>query len=111
VDVESTAVAKIFGLEPPGKNDVELILEFGKICRESSRNDTTHLVIHCLAGVSRSPGAAYAIICMLLGPGSEKAAFDHLLKIRSCASPNRLMVQYADQILRRNGAMIEAAEY
>jgi len=108
VDVESKAMAKIFGLDPPGKNDVKLILEFGKMCLESSRNCETHLVIHCLAGVSRSPGAAYAIMCMLLGPGHEQAAFDHLMNIRSCASPNRMIVKYADQILGRNGAMIQA---
>ncbi len=108
VDVETKAMAAAFGLAPPGKNDVKLILEFGKMCLESSRTAETHLVIHCLAGISRSPAAAYAILCLLLGPGCEQAAFAHLMEIRPCASPNRLVVKYADAILGRNRKMIEA---
>ena len=108
VDVESKRMAAIFGVEPPDKNDVKLILEFGDMCLANSRSSETHLLIHCLAGVSRSSAAAYAIICKLLGAGCEVAAYKHLLHIRPCASPNGLVVKYADQLLDRNGAMIQA---
>jgi len=107
-DVESREMAVLFGLEPPGKNDLRLILEFGTLCRENSRSRETHLVIHCLAGVSRSPAAAYAILCLLGGPGCEQTAFEHLMVLRPCASPNRLMVKYADSLLGRHGRMIAA---
>lgn len=108
VDFESKKMAALFGLTPPAKDDVELILEFGEMCLASSQTTKTHLLIHCLAGVSRSTAAAYTIICKLLGPGREEAAFDLLLKIRPCASPNRLIVKYADQLLERKGAMIKS---
>ena len=100
-------MALVYGLPAPTKEDVELILKFGDVCRTASNTQTTHLVIHCLAGVSRSTAAAYAIFCMLLGPESEERAFVHLIKIRSCASPNRLVVKYADELLGRNGKMIK----
>lgn len=106
VDFESEKMAALFGVTPPAKNDVELLLEFGEICLASSRTGNTHLLIHCLAGVSRSTAAAYALICQMLGSGSEEAAFKHILKIRPCASPNRLVIKYADQLLERKGAMI-----
>ncbi|MFA7173901.1 MAG: protein-tyrosine-phosphatase [Kiritimatiellia bacterium] len=106
VDFESKKMAAIFGATPPAKRDAELILELGDTCLTTSRTCNTHLLIHCLAGVSRSTAAAYAIICKLLGPGSEEVAFEHLLDIRPCASPNRLVVKYADQLLNRKGAMI-----
>ena len=106
-DVESKTMALVYGLPAPTKEDAELILEFGDMCRTASRTQATHLVIHCLAGVSRSTAAAYAIFCMLLGPGAEERAFSHLIKIRSCASPNRLIIKYADELLGRNGKMIK----
>ncbi|MDD2597724.1 MAG: protein-tyrosine-phosphatase [Kiritimatiellae bacterium] len=109
VDFESKKMAAIFGATPPAKKDVALILELSEMCLANSRTCDTHLLIHCLAGVSRSTAAAYAIICKLLGPGYEEAAFEYLLNIRPCASPNRLVVKYADQLLNRKGAMVKAA--
>jgi len=106
VDVESKTMAFAFGLVPPQRLDVEEILEFGNECLKASRVGGVHLVIHCLAGVSRSPAAAYAIMCMLDGAGCEQAAFEHLMHIRPCAVPNRLIVKYADAILGRQGAML-----
>ena len=106
-DVESKTMALLYGLPAPAKEAVELILEFGDMCRTASRTQAVHLVIHCLAGVSRSTAAAYAIFCMLLSPGAEERAFAHLIKIRPCASPNKLIVKYADELLGRNGKMIK----
>ncbi len=107
-DVESKTTAYAFGVEAPGEEDVKGILDFGKECLIASLNGRVHLVVHCLAGVSRSPAAAYVIMCMLLGPGCEQEVFDYLLRIRDCAWPNKLMVKYADHILKRNKAMIKA---
>ncbi len=107
-DVESRSAAYAFGVEAPAKEDLEEIFEFAKECLEATHKGRVHLVIHCLAGVSRAPAVTYAIMCMLLGPGCEGEVLDYLLKIRSCAWPNRLIVKYADQILGRNKAMIKA---
>jgi predicted protein tyrosine phosphatase len=103
LDVEDRASARIFGVDPPTKEDVSAILIFGNECLQASRSAPVHLVIHCLAGVSRSPAAAYAIMCMLLGAGREREIFEYLLEIRPCAFPNRLMVRYADELLKRIG--------
>ncbi len=99
-DVDSRIMARAYGVAAPTRSDVEGILAFGRACLEASHRGAVHLVIHCMAGVSRSPAAAYAIVCMLLGPGSEQQALDYVLQIRPCAYPNRLMVKYADQILK-----------
>ena len=107
-DVESRSTAFAFGVAAPEKEDVKAILDFGNECFKASLDGRVHLVIHCLAGVSRSPAAAYAIMCMLLGPGCEGEVIEYLLKIRSCAWPNTLIVKYADEILERNKAMIRA---
>ena len=106
VDVESKTMAVAFGLVAPQRLDVEEILEFGNECLAASHKGGVHLVIHCLAGVSRSPAAAYAIMCMLNGAGCERTAFEYLMHIRHCAAPNRLIVKYADELLGRQGAMI-----
>lgn len=65
------------------------------------------LLIHCWAGISRSSAAAYAIACDR-NPGFE-ADIAHELRRRSpVVTPNRLMVQLADDLLGRDGAMVEA---
>ena len=67
------------------------------------------LVIHCLAGVSRSPAAALVALA-LDAPGREAEAA-HLLRAASpFASPNRLLVSLADQVLGRNGALVAALD-
>jgi predicted protein tyrosine phosphatase len=65
------------------------------------------LLIHCWAGISRSSAAAYAIACYR-NPGFEADIADELRRRSPVVTPNRLMVQLADDLLGRNGAMIDA---
>lgn len=67
-----------------------------------------YLLVHCAVGVSRSTAITFATLCYHAGPGFETDCFRALKQIRPSASPNPLIVEYADELLGRNGVMIEA---
>lgn len=68
------------------------------------------LVIHCLAGISRSSASAFIVACTLNDKAAE-ATIAHTIRIASkTAHPNALMIRLADDILDRNGRMIAAIE-
>lgn len=89
---------------PPGHADVLGCIEYAHSIPEGS-----HLLIHCMAGISRSTAIALTIITEFYGPGSERDAALNVQAIRSIANPNRLILQIADDILRRRGAITAAA--
>ena len=69
------------------------------------------LLIHCLAGYSRSPATAFIGHCMMLGYGKEHEAMKET--VESCElgddiCPNDLIVAIADSLLGRDGQMINA---
>jgi predicted protein tyrosine phosphatase len=67
------------------------------------------LVIHCLAGISRSPAAALIALAHD-ARGREREAASLLRKAAPFARPNRLLVQLADSALRRGGALVAALD-
>ncbi|WP_454760023.1 tyrosine phosphatase family protein [Caulobacter segnis] len=67
---------------------------------------TPTLLIHCFAGVSRSTAAAYILACA--HGGDEQGLAAQLRTLCPEATPNALMVDLADTILRRDGAMSRA---
>ncbi len=88
---------------PPGKHHVDQLIAFGR-----GWDAQSPMLVHCWAGVSRSMAAAYTLLCDRLGPGSERD-IARSLRIRAPhAWPNALMVRYADDILGREGRMVEA---
>jgi predicted protein tyrosine phosphatase len=66
------------------------------------------VLLHCHAGISRSTAAAFILVAVLLGAGRESEALDHVFRARPVASPNLRMIEIADRLLRRNGAMLQA---
>ena len=80
------------------------ILQFG-----AGLDPDDAVLVHCLAGVSRSAGAAYALACQYAPPGMEDAALRLLVSQHSWIKPNRRVVAFADEILRRDGRMNAAA--
>ena len=66
------------------------------------------LVIHCYAGVSRSPAAAFIAACALAPHRPEIELAQALRKASPTATPNRRLVALADQRLNRQGRMNEA---
>jgi predicted protein tyrosine phosphatase len=83
-------------------NDVGRILDFGRAL--AARGDATHLLVHCMAGVSRSTAAA-AILMAQDNAGREDDVFDALTKVRPRAWPNSRMIALADRMLDRRGAL------
>jgi len=97
-------VEPMAGLTAPDRDVMQAVLDFGR--------NTLHqraLLIHCWAGISRSSAAAYAIACGR-NPGFERDIAIELRRRSPSATPNRLMVRLADDLLARGGRMIEAVE-
>lgn len=86
----------------PEVAQIKRILEIGRQFRGK------RLMVHCFQGQSRSAGAALAILADRLGAGREKDAVDELLKICPMAVCNRVVLQHADQLLSRDGAIMGA---
>ncbi len=92
------------GLTAPDRDMMQAVLDFG---RESERQRA--LLIHCWAGISRSSAAAFAIACDR-NPRFERDIATELRRRSPSATPNRLMVRLADDLLQRDGRMIEAID-
>ena len=88
----------------PARFHVEELVQFLR-----SSPPRAPLLIHCLAGVSRSPAAALVALA-LETPGREREAAHALRKAGPFVSPNRLIVELADRALERRGALVAARE-
>lgn len=64
-------------------------------------------LVHCAMGISRSTAAAYILLCVIAGPGGEERALGAVLEAQPWAHPNRSLVEHADGLLRRGGAMVK----
>jgi len=85
--------------------DIRKILEFVKPCGEEQQ-----LLVHCRAGIARSPAVAYAALCQAVGSGSEHACLRHIFALRPMAEPDREIIWVADGLLQRGLAMVDACE-
>ena len=90
------------GLIMPDAALIDSVLDFGR-----ARADEAPLLIHCWAGISRSSAAAYILACDR-HPGRESEIAEALRARAPFATPNRLMVALADDLLGCNGAMVDA---
>jgi predicted protein tyrosine phosphatase len=90
-------------LVPPGRTHVEKLLEFA-----SSWDRSKPLVVHCLAGISRSTAAAYIIAAALAPERDESELAQALRKASPSATPNIRLIAIADELLGRNGRMVSA---
>ncbi len=66
------------------------------------------LLFHCWAGISRSTAAAYIAACTLAPEKDEQELAHALREAAPSATPNARFVALADDILGRQGRMIEA---
>jgi predicted protein tyrosine phosphatase len=96
-------IMPVDGFVAPQRDHVEQVLDFGRRWDRASP-----LVIHCYAGISRSTASAFAIACAL---NPERKEIDIARRIRKdspTAHPNRLIVGHADDLLGRQGRMLDA---
>lgn len=68
------------------------------------------ILVHCNRGVSRSTAAAYLILCMIEPTTSEAALMKRLRLAAPHADPCPLLVNYADELLGRDGRMTDALD-
>ncbi|CAA9336539.1 MAG: Protein tyrosine phosphatases [uncultured Microvirga sp.] len=68
------------------------------------------LVIHCYAGVSRSTAAAFIAACALAPHRPEADIARALRQASPIATPNRRLVAVADDLMGREGRMVEAID-
>lgn len=93
------------GYIPPVAADILTIIKIAE------RWDQKHpLLIHCQMGISRSTAAAFITACSLLPKNDELQLALLLRKLSPSATPNKLMIALADNILNRDGRMIKAIE-
>jgi predicted protein tyrosine phosphatase len=93
------------GHTPPCAADAEKLIGFLE-----SWDRQQPMLIHCWAGISRSTAAAYTALCMFRPTADEEELALELRQASPSATPNRLIVSLADQVLGRQGRMVKAIE-
>jgi predicted protein tyrosine phosphatase len=99
----SDILQPIDGRTCPRREQVESLIAFVR-----DWNHRGSLLIHCLAGVSRSTAAAYIALCALNEDVPELDIARRLRHASPTATPNRLLVSFGDEALSRGGRMLEA---
>ena len=93
------------GYETPNHAHVEQLIEF-----ISNWPQTSPMLIHCWAGISRSTAAAYITLCVN-NPDDDEAHLARILrKAAPSATPNMMITHLADRILGREGRMSNAID-
>lgn len=68
------------------------------------------ILIHCNRGVSRSTAAAFIIMCIREPQTPEHELMKRLRSVAPHADPCPLLINYADEILGRDGRMTDAVD-
>ncbi|MCP8939054.1 tyrosine phosphatase family protein [Alsobacter sp. SYSU M60028] len=87
----------------PGEEHVRRLLDFTR-----KWDAERPLLIHCWAGVSRSTAAAFIALCALRPTRDEAEIALRLRAASPSATPNARLVAVADNMLGRQGRMVDA---
>ncbi len=93
------------GLVHPQEEHVTEVLNFIR-----SWDHSSPMIVHCFAGISRSTASAFSGLCLLNPDVPEKLIARRLRQASPTATPNRLIVSIADDILGRGGRMVDAVD-
>ena len=93
------------GLTAPASEHVATLIDFLK-----GRQGEDPLLIHCWAGISRSTASAFTAMCLYNPHVNEWRLAQQLRSLSHVATPNRRIVAFADDILGRQGRMVEAID-
>lgn len=91
------------GFAAPRSEQVGRIIEFALRWDRAAP-----MVIHCFAGISRSTASAFVAACALSPHRSEIEIARRMREASPTAAPNRLIVELADELLGRDGRMLDA---
>lgn len=94
------------GKSPPTQDQIAKLIEFAE---HHSKSGARHLLIHCMAGVSRSPAAAYILAVSVRREDPVRSAVQ-LFRAAPFADPNMLMIRHADELGGWKGAMLSAVQ-
>ena len=89
----------------PAEEHVQALIDFVR----AWRHEEAPILIHCVAGISRSMAAAL-ITLVVKAPGRELEAARHMRSAAPHAYPNRRMIAVADQLLGCAGRLVDARE-
>ncbi|MDM9619954.1 tyrosine phosphatase family protein [Rhizobium sp. S96] len=90
-------------LVAPDESHVGQIVDFAR-----SWDQSAPLLIHCWMGVSRSPAAAL-ISALAVEPDQDDEVLARRLRaVSPYATPNARLIEFADDILGRNGRLVAA---
>lgn len=90
----------------PREEDVASILAFAPTVEELGGT----CLIHCQAGLSRSPATAILLLASLVDADCDQTAALEVRRLVPQAFPNMLLVQLGDSLLMRNGSLFRAVE-
>lgn len=97
------------GMILPEPEHVRAVLQFGEeVAQNPSSKAEGHLLVHCHMGVSRSTAAMATLMLQSEPEESEDRIMERLAEIRPQAWPNSLMIGFADDLLSRNGRLVDA---
>jgi predicted protein tyrosine phosphatase len=89
----------------PAVEHIEGLIEFVR----AWQHDQAPILIHCVAGISRSMAAALITLAVKT-PGRELDAARHVRSAAAHAYPNRRMIELADRLLGCSGRLVAARE-
>lgn len=92
-------------MDPPKPEHVEKLIGF---IQDWDRE--APVLIHCWAGVSRSSASAFITACLHNPEADEFEIAKAMRKASKTAKPNRRLIRFADELLGRDGRMMEAVE-
>ena len=90
----------------PSTERIKTIIDFA--ARWAADDRRQPLLIHCHQGVARSMGIAYVALCAVSKEQCEYKIAERLRAAAPHAEPNVLLVSEADDLLSRDGRMVEA---
>jgi len=92
---------------PPSVEHARRIIDFALAIREIDGM----LLCQCQGGVSRSPAAALLCLATWTSPGRERDCVAQLFDTRPSAVPHRDLVRFGDELLHRNGDLLQALDH
>ena len=94
------------GKTEPSRDHIGQLIEFAARCQ---REGAERLLVHCMAGVPRSPAASFIIAIAVRGDDPVRAA--HVLfEAAPFVDPNMLMIKHADMLGGHSGEAVRAIQ-